>query len=561
MVAHPNQAVNLNPSQLEAVECLDPVIAVAAGPGSGKTRTLVERIRHRIDRGLVDAEKIIVLTYTNAGAHTLAERLPEFRQQFIGTLHGFCYRLLQKHGSVIGYRAGGVTLVSAEMADELLMETAKFLGWKGSRKALDEARGAGATLVWKEYGQRLKRNNLVDYDTTLAHGLRVLEYFRKGDLGYAVAFDQSELYVDEAQDSAQIDWQIYNAFPARTKYVCADPDQCLYGFRGAYPEGFVAFTKQPGVRLLTLERNYRSGVDICEAATKLIEHNKVRVGKSVLSAYTTGDTIKIDRYVDHRHELMSVVERVSNAVRDLPEGEIAVLLRTNALAGQYRDAIVAAGIQAAGSKEIHLPQDWRDALDVLNLMLDPRNDLMAERVIKRVCPNRLSHIKAIVQGSQEWLSTAAKNCGALPEFRQDLTATEAVIGLYVFAGKETCDLIQDRLELLPQRDPTLADLVHDLFNHDRWNQQEEEGVFVGTIHSSKGREFEVVCLPAWNEGILPTVRADSTEATIEEERRLAFVAITRAKREIYISSSDSRVDQWGKESRTEPSRFIKEAGL
>lgn len=539
--------MNLNPSQEAAVTATAPIVAVAAGPGSGKSRCLVERIQRVIRYG---SPKVVAITFTNAGAHVMSERLKGTPVHFIGTLHAYCFRLIQQHAAAIGYRAGGVNLITEETSKEMLEQVAKDLLYKGSFKALNEKRDAGAQLCWREYAHRLRRNNLVDFDTVLEIGLDLI----KGGCG---ACDW--LFVDECQDSAEIDWQIYYALVAANKFFVGDGDQSIYAFRGAYPSGFIKLCQAAGTELIRLEENYRSSPAICRAATALIRHNEARIDKDVIAADPTErGSIFVREDADCLAERRRVAATVANLVPVLGPNEIAVICRTNFIRDQFREALRAAGVPVAATDRPQLPSDWAHGLNCLSLMLDSRNDFIAEKVIGWIRPSDLAKAKKAALEQGQSLSIQFEAISSLELATPDV-AVAALPKLCV--SPEMHALVRRRRELLPQPNPTLADLVQDLFSHakgDTGTDSEPQGVSVITAHSAKGREFEAVFLPAFEDEIWSPAR-DKDE---EESRRLAFVAVTRARAEVYVSHARTRQPQWGnKATICTPSRFIREAGL
>lgn len=532
----------MNDHQLHAVESEAPRIVVAAGPGSGKTKTLVERVMRRSDR----IKKVVLLTFTNAAALELARRLQGIRVDYIGTLHGYCYRLLQAHGAQLGYRVGGINLVTEEVSDEILAQAAKDMGFKGSGKALKEKRTPLADLVWKEYAHRLKRNNLTDFNTVLSEGLKLAE---KG-LGGC-----DELFIDECQDSAEIDWRIYRAIEAESKFFVGDNDQSIFGFRGAFPKGFLRLCNDPGTELIRLEENYRSGPRICAAATALIRHNQDRIDKDVIATdIAIKDEIGVSRFTDCAQERRYTVQHIQGVLEYTTPSEVAVLCRTNWLCGQFRDALLAAGIPVAAAERVDLPQDWQHGINVLSLWLDPRNDMIAERVLKKVAPARITTCKKEALDAGIWLSTTF-----LPPGHVDTIDAALFVLPRLMVSREMQELVAERRRMLPQAQPTLADLLADLWAHAAGDPgAQSAGVRVSTLHGAKGTEADVVFIPACEEGILPNLKKDSD---IEEERRLFFVGITRARKELYLSHAAKRIQQWGGVTEQTPSRFITEAGL
>lgn len=556
--------MNLDPQQQAAVDSTDPVTIVIAGPGSGKTRTMVERIRHRIANG-ADPRRMAVMTFTNAGANELRERLGDIQLGYLGTLHGYCFRLLQRCGGAIGYREGGINLLAPDLADELLNQIGAELRYKGSAKSLREARDPLAQLCHKEYRHRMKRNNLVDYDGVLTGAIELLER-------NAFTVDLDELYVDEGQDSGQADWEIYRLLMARFKFIVGDPDQSVFAFRGAYPQGFIDACQQaPTPTVVRLETNYRSGSEICRAADNLIRCNPGRLEKDMKAVPESGHWnhghgyVYVTNYSTDQEERNGIAEAILRQMHEgqTTPGEIAILCRTHAIRTATEQGLRAYGIPIRQQAARQWPRDLMAALDVLSLCADPRNDLIAMLVLKRIAAERSPEATSTAIRNGIWLSVAAwpgifcpSSSDGRKGARESLPDVMALLPRFGI-DKETCGLIGERISQLPQAEPTLADLRHDLFNKDQWEDEPtiERGVMISTIHAAKGREWDVVFLPAWEEGIVPSLRRDSDPL---EERRLAFVAITRARHLVHISSVQSRRTPFGKIDQNPPSRFIAE---
>jgi uncharacterized protein YjbI with pentapeptide repeats len=311
--------MTLDPQQQEAVDSRAPVTLVAASAGSGKTKVLVERIKSLVAGGELEPHEIACMTFTNTGARELATRLGTIRLGYIGTLHGFCFRMLQRHGAAVGYRAGGINLISEEHSDELLAEVAKALSFKGSGKALKEARDPLAQLCHKERDHRLKRNNLVNFDGVLRDALFLLEC-----CGHVrVELGIKELLVDEAQDSALVDWEIYRVLQTPSRFIVGDPDQSIFAFRGAYPKGFVDASR--GATLIRLETNYRSAIAICHAANALISHNSDCIEKTMISHSDARGHVSVQRYGTCAQERAAIAGQIRAAIAAQILGLAAIL--------------------------------------------------------------------------------------------------------------------------------------------------------------------------------------------------------------------------------------------
>ena len=407
----------------------------------------------------------------------------------------------------------------------------------------DEPRAA---QIWNEYRFLLKRNNLVDYDRILLDAAQLLA---RDEVRHELRID--DLIVDEAQDSAAIDWAIYHAIPAASRFFIGDVDQAIFEFRGAYPQGFLNIALD--AKIIVLEQNYRCGAAICAAANALIKHNKSRFEKDTIAVSHYPSEVTVTVRDDPWSELNWVADKMMGYQK--VDASMAVLCRTNhevQRAFDYLRSNTSLPVHA-GYEFQRTPPDWHRALLLIGLELAPYNEILAERFL------RLDHDSAQVdrwkiegQARGEYLTDRIK--GAPPTGNmQELLEYLALHGV----GQETIYAIKARMALMAE-DSSLADLLQDLNANQRTESAPTGAVYVGTIHSAKGREFDVVFLPAFEEHAWSAVRLGTF---LEEERRLAFVALTRARRAVHISWSKQRKPKWGQVIEPQPSRFIAEMGL
>jgi DNA helicase-2/ATP-dependent DNA helicase PcrA len=553
--------MELNFVQKSAINSCGETVIVAAGPGSGKSHTLIERIRRSVEKG-ADPAAIIALTFTNNAAHVLRHRLAVkgVRIGYAGTLHGYCMRLIQIHGIILGYRPHTVSIVTKQ-AKELLLEQIKTeLRKKITAKELDEGQTPDARLIWQEYWFRLKRANMVDYDGILRDGLALL----KRD-SVKLLIEPDELLVDERQDSGAIDTEIFWEIPAKTRFFVGDVDQCIYGFRGARPDLFVEEAKTHGY--ISLSHNYRSDREICRAANRLIAHNSLRVEKTIQPISAAAGIVGCHSFDNDGAEIFGVWKLINEEVgRNWLYSEIAILARTNMIADKFRDALRGLGVPVNGAGRRLMPNDWSLTLSLIGLLLDPANDFHAEAILRARGSeeSRIQELKRRVAGTDIYLSTVA----LLPNTRPASLA-DAMIILSAMVSAESFAIIRERANVLPSGPDDLSALLVDLWHPAGWEKEEHEtnAVTVSTLHNAKGSEWPIVLLVGMEEDVFPSTQSIAanvrghmeTNPTMEEERRLCFVGVTRAKHQLYLTWAKKRT-AFFKTTDQVPSRFLSEMG-
>ncbi len=579
-------------SQNEAINSRASRIACVAGPGSGKTSVLVERVRRLIAEGTPPAE-IVVLTFTNAAARELETRLNNALKDhhkvegqfnvdlgYCGTLHSYALRALRRHGAAIGY-GDRLAILDEEAAADLLASKAKALNCRRPIKELLKLKAEGwpasmvrggpppnvADTVVAAYLGDLRENGIVDLDVLLPEFLRLLTVGKGRDL---LRLCVRHLLVDEAQDSSAQDWAIYDAFPAQNKFVVGDPDQAIYAFRGGRQDLFLQFTNDPGVQLIRLEENFRCCVEVCAAANNLIRHNERRILKNTFPGAgrlkATG-VVTACGYETEGEEVGQVVVRIRALMTEPnpvePDG-IAVLARTNAIAAGFRDALKAAGIPVAEPPKSEAPPDWSLARALVDLLAQPDNDTLAFFYVaarERRRGATASEAAAKAHGIRLEAGKTRQTINAL-WFKLPRNPDLQEVGKLLDREGLTAETRANVNKLVSQLPPGsgVLELAADMGTGSMFHVSETaSGVHVGTVHGAKGREWDQVFLVGYEEEVTPskTVLPD----VVEEERRLAFVGVTRARVACHFTHAAQRRATWGRQevlNRT-PSRFIREA--
>ena len=552
--------IKLNDEQRAAVTTTAADAVVIAGPGSGKTRVLVARVLELIRRGAAP-ESIVIITYTNAAADEIRARLniekPDMPFGYCGTLHGYALRLLERYGGQIRWFTTNIVVMDEERAEAAFEEYAKALGFKGTKAALETSRRSlmdraglpqfvgvkpqGADLVVASWFANMLTTGAFDFDGILYWGVGLLRSTRRIQ---NVPSHPVNLLVDEAQDMANIDALFYAALPCISRFVVGDPDQAIFGFRGGNPSHVIGYANSPEWATFKLEGNYRCGSDICEVANILIRHSAKRVPKLSISRTGFYGSVETCYVPSAAHEQKVLAENIRNQ----DPNQCAVLLRTNALVDDYAKALESYSIPIARRKERERPKDWRLCKAALTALANPENDAVMLWLIGLAYDSDAAK-RARLAAAQARQGVNAV-CVRLPAGVTPKTAPDHLAWLHV--GPESIALAREALD----RSATIADALLLLAQEERVSVTTGEGVTVCTMHSAKGQEWETVYLPAFEQAIIPGRWKD---VDIEEERRLVFVAVTRAKWRLILSGANERKpNQWATVAPAERSQFIGE---
>ena len=610
----------LNDKQKEAVMHIDGPCLVLAGAGSGKTKVLTERIVNLINNG-VSPYNILAITFTNKAAREMRERVynsieEEANKIFIGTFHSLGLKIVRENASVIGY-SNNVTILDRDDVNTLIKRFMKELNLdtehypvKSILNKISFAKNEGlspeefdkfakapldmaACKVYKMYESALKRSNSVDFDDLLILPLRIF----KKDKSVLEKYQEHFKYilVDEYQDTNMVQYDMCKLLASkyRNLFVVGDMDQSIYSFRFANYMNVINFEKDnKDAKVIVLDENYRSTNNILNAANDVIRNNKERKEKNLWSSKGNGDKIKYIR-CDNEQEEASTVVRLTKELLDKGEkpSEIAVLYRTNGQSRVFEEAFLKENIpfKIVGSYFFYNRKEIKDLISYMHLIYNNNDDASLERVINvprrgigSKTIERLRSEASISDKSMFEVVNSGKELGfknLIIDLTNESKNTDLVGLVDVILDKtgirkeleEKNDLESEiRLENLNEfKSIALAFQEKGIFSLEEFlenislvsdkNEYKEvdDGINLMTLHSAKGLEFNDVFLVGMEEGIFPHNRSFESESELEEERRLCYVGITRAKEHLWLMNAKKRT-LFGQVSMNFPSRFIKE---
>lgn len=461
---------------------------------------------------------------------------------------------------------------------------------------------------YDDYQKELRRNQAVDFDDLIMLTTRLFKESPETLQHYQAKFQY--IHVDEYQDTNQAQYTLVQMLADRFKNLCVvgDADQSIYGWRGANMENILDFEKDyPDAKVVLLEQNYRSTKYILQAANDVIGNNAKRKDKSLWTDNQDGEKISYYRAQSEGDESRYVVSKIQEEMKErkLNYGHFAILYRTNAQSRKIEESLLQSNIpyKMVGGHKFYDRKEIKDVLAYLRLIANPSDNMSFERVVnvpkRGVGPGTIDKLRAFAD-QYEWplleaaqnialtniTGKAAKSLEGFGFMMQDLTkmqeylsVTELVEELLKRSGYQEAlekekslesesrlENIQEFLSVTQQFEKDNAGEEIDLLSFltdlslvsDLDNLEEENGeVTLMTLHAAKGLEFPIVFLIGLEEGIFPLSRAMMEEEQLEEERRLAYVGITRAEKKLYLTNAFSRV-LYGRTQANAPSRFIRE---
>ncbi len=628
---------SLNEAQCEAVRHMEGPMQVLAGPGSGKTRVVTHRIAHLLREG-VPASQILALTFTNKAAGEMKNRVEELapeRRVWVSTFHRFGARLIRKYADYVGISPNFTIYDMSDSRQTLkrTIEAGNLETMHYTPNAIASAISAaknklitpdkyepqvGSPLshivaeVYPAYQKRLLASSAVDFDDLLLHVALLL--YKNAEVRAELDARYRYILVDEYQDTNHAQYVILRALSVDypNLSVTGDPDQSIYGWRGADIGNILQFESDyPNVRVVRLEKNYRSTKRILRVADQLISRNLQRKKKSLYTDNDEGLPVRLVQYATQDEEARGIAEQIAEqiAAGERRASDFAIFYRINALSRSLERALRRSDVpyQMVRGLEFYQRKEIKDVLGYCQLVNNPRDDQavlrtintpargIGRKTIDRLTEHAYRRGLSLLDAARETASVAGLKPRAVKLLAKYVSLVdrlsrlagdnmEEILGTILTETSYQAHLQESESEEDLNRLANIEELLTDARQFDeKFDEQpagegegnrleaylenawlvndidawetETDKVTLMTLHAAKGLEFPVVFLIAMEQGLLPHERSSSDENQIEEERRLAFVGFTRAKAELQLSYAKHR-DFRGQRRHTVPSTFL-----
>ncbi|MGP1360286.1 ATP-dependent helicase [Campylobacter sp.] len=621
---------NLNEAQCEAATHIDGPMLILAGAGSGKTKTITTRLAYLIGEVGIDAANTLTLTFTNKAANEMRSRAMAMLSQsgknyspLLCTFHKFGLLFLKLYIEKLG-RKNNFVIIDTDDKKRIIKSfespvatailSSEISNYKNSLLSVEEVyKNANfssfdknkdnfykqAAQVYEKYEDYLKTNNLVDFDDLLGLTYKILD--ENEDLAREISNSYKYIMVDEYQDTNDLQYKLLKKLCLCHENICVvgDDDQSIYGWRGAKIDNILNFKDQfKDVKVIRLEKNYRSSEAILKAANELIDHNRNRLGKKLVGTKDEGEAINLIESLDENTEAGKIAKNIKELLsKGVQAKDIAILYRINALSRSLEDGLNKEQIayKMVGGVKFYERAEIKDIISYLRLINNPNDDFSIRRIINRpkrglgkvsldklekmAFDGKISIFEAIsnISDNDEVFSKKVKS--ALVEFANNLKELQESSSVFdlidkfeaKFGVKKYYESLPDGSERAANIDEFYAVLKDQIKQNPSFDLEEflneitltseqdgisDEAISIMSVHASKGLEFEHLFVIGLEEGFFPLI-GDGSD--IEEERRLAYVAITRAKKTLSLSFANSRFYK-GQRTRLNKSRFLSESG-
>ena len=622
--------LNLNEKQQEAVMHLNGPLLIVAGAGSGKTKVLTSRIAHIIRSHKAFSNQILAVTFTNKAAKEMQVRVSKLLNKgatglpWLGTFHSISAKILRKHAEAVGLKSN-FTIIDQDDQTRLVKNICKAenidikkISPKYILAVIDKWKNKGFypedvilkkrevleknfLKIYKIYQQKLIDLNCADFSDLILHTVKIFKNYSDICSIYSNKF--KFILVDEYQDTNFIQSEWLKFLSEKNGNICCvgDDDQSIYSWRGAEIKNFLEFDKNySGTKIVRLEKNYRSTQNILSVASKLIENNQNRVGKTLYTTQEDGELITLDCFRNVKDEATEISSTIENFKNNNSLNEIAILVRAIFQTREFEERFLKVGIpyRIIGGIKFYERAEIKDCVAYLKCINQPLDDLSFERIInvpkRSIGETTIKNISKFSKENKCSLEVSAKKLiemnkvkpktkvglisllNLLDKWRYDLKKkinhnkllqivldesgySEMLKNKKDLENENRLENIKELLNAMKEFDNLESFLEHVALATSLDQDWESEKVNLMTLHASKGLEFNIVYLPGWEEGLFPHQKSieEKGENGLEEERRLAYVGITRAKKIAKISFSMNRFYQ-GDWIDSVASRFVDE---
>lgn len=615
----------LNEAQRKAVDTMKGPLLVLAGAGAGKTKTVTYRILNLIHKG-VSPENILAVTFTNKAAGEMKERVASIIRNspslnrpisdeampFVATFHSLGAYIIKENAHEVGLKKH-FSILNRDESKRAIKESMAKYGYdpkefdpgkilsiisreKGNFVNAEDYMNSDASLeyfgevvsrVWKGYEEILKKENSLDFDDLILVAAKLL---KKEHIKNYYVKKWRYIHIDEYQDTNRVQYEIIKEIAGEDQNVCAvgDIDQNIYSWRGANIRNILNFERDyKNSKLVVLEENYRSTQTILAVANKIIEKNKFRKEKNLVTRNGIGEKVSIFEAFSENHEAEFIVQKIKELQKNGAKlGDIAVLYRANFQSRVLEEEFLKGDLpyQVLGTKFLER-KEIKDILAFIRFAFNQESISDLKRIIN-VPPRGIGKttLLKIVEGKEEGLPLAMRL--KIQNFRNLVLriknfalenptsktimfiAEETGMNTNLSQKEEDVERIENIKELAAlakkydemEREAAIEKLIEDtsLASDQDSEKREEESVRLMTVHASKGLEFSYIFVTGLEEGLFPHKKDENlSEEDSEEERRLFYVAVTRAKKKLFLSYAQSRTI-FGSRGINIPSEFVLE---
>lgn len=597
---------HLNPSQFEAVKHLTKPALVVAGPGSGKTRVLTYRFAYLMSNHKVEPQNILCATFTNKAANEMKNRINKllnnnYPLHWLGTFHSICVKILKTHGLEIGVAKNFVIYDNDDsihiikmVINDLNLDEKKInpkAVWETISSAKNELIDEKdyheyaktpfqktTAQIYVLYQKYLKKHNALDFDDLLFETVRLFSSSKEILKKYQDRFQF--IMVDEYQDTNKAQYQLVKLLSQQHEnlYVVGDMSQAIYSFRGADFRNIINFQKDfPNAKIYKLEQNYRSTQNILDIAKSIIRNNTTHI---YLDLWATKKQGKLPVYYtaqNEKDEALYVCQKIMDLKR--PYKDFAILYRTNAQSRNFEEVLIKNNIpyKIFGGLRFYSRKEIKDIIAYLRVINNPQDGASWERIIN-VPPRKIGNKGKKELKSKNWdLEEIVKKTNLPFNIWVNNTKQKTTLQImdevlektnYISYLNDGSVEAVNRVENIKELRSVAAEFenLDEFLNNvaliessDRAEitNTDQNYVSLMTIHSAKGLEFPIVFIVGMEEGIFPHTQSLGELSQLEEERRLCYVAITRAMDELYLTNAKIRT-YFGNIQANEPSRFLNE---